>query len=411
MPTIAPGEDWAAKVAANPNGTVFGILGDAANPHLGATCIPKPGNQFLADTPWIPGSTAHPVLDGQGVTVYAINGGTAAQPADVVVRGLEVKNYNSPAQQAAVRAGDGGNNQTTGFIADGLYIHDCANIGFRIGHGTRLLGGRFSFNTRLGIGGVGDYAIVRGTTTLGKYRPIEIDNNDPTNADIGFESGGSKFVKTTGLLVEDFWVHHNQGNGLWCDINNQSFTFRNGLTEDNLNNGISSEISYEGLYERITSRRNGFNATPGPAGSAGLAVHHSGGQGFEIRYCFLDCCALGVGLTQSQRGAGAGEPDGPFPYLTQNVYIHHNIIVMRPDSFGAIYAVDDSGTTMGPANAIFTSRNNRSNLNKLYLNQVAQPFGWMNAVRSLAAWQGFGHDLGSTVKEVLATFQAGDPYV
>lgn len=401
MPTISPGQSWQAAVDANPAGTVFTI---AAGTHTNATCVPKAGNEFNGPTVWPP--TA--VLNGSGTTVYAINGGTSAQPINVRVRYLEVTNYNSPVQQAPVRAGDGGNNNATGWIVDHLYSHHNANLGLRLGHAMQVLGGRYSFNTRLGIGGVGNNIVVGGPD-LNPLNRVEIDNNDPTNADTGFESGGTKFVLTNGLQVRNVWTHHNQGNGLWMDICNNNWLVEHVVSEDNLENGLSVEISYAGTFRYNICRRNGFKTPPvttWPA-VAGIGVHHSGGTGIEIYGNRLINNAFGIGLIQQQRGTAFGDPGGEIlgPYLTQNVSCHDNVIIMRPTSVGSAWVVQDFASSPD----IFT-RNNHFENNKYFTFAThTSPFAWSGGNRTFAAWQGFGHDDTGSRLEILARYEAGDP--
>src|SRR6188508_3423295 len=64
--SIAPGENWQAKVSANPDGTVFRI---ETGRHIQQAVIPRSGNQFIGDS--------GAIMDGQNHVDFAFSGGAA----------------------------------------------------------------------------------------------------------------------------------------------------------------------------------------------------------------------------------------------------------------------------------------------------------------------------------------------
>ena len=75
--------------------------------------------------------------------------------------------------------------------------------------------------------------------------------------DPGWEAGGTKFANSSGIVVRGNWVHHNEGNGLWTDIDNIGALYEGNLVEDNTGIGIFHEISYQAVIRGNTVRRNG----------------------------------------------------------------------------------------------------------------------------------------------------------
>ena len=134
-------------------------------------------------------------------------------------------------------------------------------------------------------------------------------NNYQLAAGLGFESGGTKFVKTNGLVLRNNFVHHNKGPGLWLDIGNSNFLIEGNTVEDQLQDGIFIEISYGGIIRLNTCRRNGLDDTR--AGSwpwgAGITIATSGGTGMEIYSNTLTANAHGISLVQQARGSNHGD--------------------------------------------------------------------------------------------------------
>jgi hypothetical protein len=419
MPTIAPGENWVTKVAAESDGAVFGIIGGT---HLGCVnCIPKPGMQFIADTPWRPGGTGHPILDGQTTAAYAIRNATSgAQPGDVVIKGLEARNYNPASQMGVIKLG--GHNSNEGMdntILENCYIHDSPNGGIRFGHRTKVLGCRVERMGQIGMVGLGNDLLIDGAMTYGVYRWTELINNNPTSTNIGFETGGCKFVgvgtdsvRVSGIICRHVRARLNKGNGIWMDVACDNYVVEDCETIDNLQNGVSTETSYSGIFRRIYSARNGLESPPTtwPA-LAGLGVHHSGGVGLEVYDNFLWGNAFGFGWIQQERtGSPGGEPLGP--YHLKNVYTHDNIVVLQTghptgNSVRAASVNQDVGD-----NTIFTDRNLRFERNRYFVPaSITTPFDWLNSPRAFAAWKDtYGNDVQGTFNSpaMLAGFRPGD---
>lgn len=433
MPTIAPGDNWQAAINANPNGTVFGILGDPGDPHLGtnAAHIPKPGNQFIADTKWVPGSTAHPVIDGQSTTgldgtqYFTQHAASGTQPDNVVYDGLEIKRFRAAAQQGVIKAGDGASRITTGWILRDLYIHDSYHLGIRTGNGMQILGSaqfygpgarRFLIDNikavgsegnpgALGMGGTGDNIIVKG---------VEVANTNPGHlGSLDFETGGTKFVRTSNLEFAYNYTHDNYGPGWWADICNVGYNVHDNWAEREWRNAYTAEISYGGHIHHNGAFLCGLSDTRSSGWNGAIFLSSSGGDGIEVNDNWLYGNRDGLVAWQSPRGAAFGDPaESDGPYLTQNVYFHDNVDIAPPGLVDSLWhlsgALDDSGSSMGPVDAIFNTRNNVWDANTYVLPHASPSgFAWDNAERTWAAFQAFGQEANGRRLLSLGKYRGG----
>jgi hypothetical protein len=371
---ILPGQSIQAAVNANAAGATFLIK---AGRHLRQSVLPKNGNTFRCEVGTI--------LDGELATPYAFTR-SGPDPDDVRVVGCIIQNYVPAAQMGAILAGGSGSSDgTSGWIIDSTEVRNNANLGIRLGHRMKVRWSNVHHNGTLGIGGIGDDILVEST---------EIAFNNPSGAGLGFESGGTKFVKTNRLIVRNNWVHDNRGPGLWADIANRDFLFENNLVEDQLQDGIVIEISYGGIIRNNVCRRNGLGDSRRfnwPWG-AGIGIHSSGGPGIELYGNRLEGNAYGVSLIQQPRGTNHSDPGGVDPEMyVQNINVHDNDIILLTGSLGASQGVDDSGT-----NGLFNGRNTVFARNAYSLNGVAYPFAWSNSYRTRPQWQGYGFDNAGT---------------
>ena len=379
---ISPGQSIQALVNANPAGTTFLMK---TGRHVRQSVVPKTGNTFRCE----PGA----ILDGENATAYAFQIGPAAPyPDNVRVVGCRITRYTPPFQYAAIRgSGDTEASSGTGWVIDSNEVDHNSQVGIRIGNRMKVRFNNVHDNGTFGISGPGDDVLVEQNQITA--------NGDPAHVR---ESGGTKFVRTHGLIVRGNTVRRNHGPGLWADIANDGFLFENNTVEDQYNEGIAIEISYGGIIRNNTIRRNGLDdprATGWPWG-AGITIAASGGSGIEIYGNLLEGNAHGIALIQQARGTNHPDPAGVDPEMyVQNVNAHHNTITLQtvsghrhPGSLGASLGVDDTGR----ANNLYSGRNIRFDYNTYRLNGVAYPFAWSNGYRTRAQWRGYGQDVHST---------------
>jgi uncharacterized protein YjdB len=368
---ILPGQSIQAQVNANPAGTTF-IL--KSGTHVRQDVVPKDGDVFLGE--------AGTVLDGQNATAFAFRGWNGSRWINsVTVRNLKIVNYTPPAQNGAIWGGDDLTGSTDAWILDSLDVSYSTNLGVRVGNHMSVLRSVLHHNGTINIGGVGRGVLVDGIES--SY------GNNGCLKDPGFESGGSKFVMTDSLVVRNSFFHHNCGVGLWLDINNKNYVLESNRVEDNVREGICTEISFNGIVRNNAVARNGWPTDPYRANGwlwdAGIGIHES--NGVEVYGNTLTENFNGIAVVQQRRDATTGDVYAPTGgYFAQNIYVHDNTVYQR--NGGVSGAANDLGDT-----ATFLSRNNRWAKNKYYLGTNGRPFAWMNGVRTTTEWSTYNQDV------------------
>lgn len=386
--TVNPGSSIQAAVDANPAGTAFLLK---TGTHVQQQVIPKTGNYFRGE--------AGTVLDGQNTTPFAFKGYTgSAWVNNVTISNVGIINYAPPSQNGAIWGGDDVANATSGWVLDALEVSYCSYYGIRIGNSMQVLQSSVHHNGTLGIGGIGTNVIVDGlSATYNNY----LLANDP-----GFEAGGSKFVRTDGLIVRNSTFSNNGGPGLWLDINNINYTLATNTVLDNVREGILTEISYAGVIRNNTVRRNGNTTDPYRTQNwlwdAGIGVHAS--SDVEIYGNTVTDNFNGIVAIQQARGAAYGDPAEAYgPYVVQNLYVHDNTIKQNTAmaaglTNAAAGIVEDNGDT-----TVFTTRNNRYRNNTYTLLPLGggqspgfEWQGWLNDTQ----WKALGQDTTGTFTRV-----------
>jgi hypothetical protein len=353
---IYPGQGIQATVNAYPEGTAFLIK---AGTHVGQTVVPKSGNTFLGE----PGA----VLDGGGAR-FAFYG----KASNVSIKGLTITNYNNDVQLGAVKAGGHDTGEATfGWVVEGNEIAYNTG-GIRIGSTMVVRGNNIHHNRQIGIAGIGEGTLIEGNT---------IAYNNPSHEfNQAWEAGGTKFVKTRDLVVRNNHVHHNNGPGLWTDIDSINTLYEGNLVQDNEGPGINHEISYEAVIRYNTVERNGFGRS-GWLWGAGIQVSSS--RGAEIYGNTVAGNRNGIAGAQQSRGSGTYGP-----HEISNLYVHDNLVVLGDGGTGLVQDIGDP--------SYFTSRNNRFERNTYQLGSLAKPFAWQDGWQSFQQWQGFGQDQGGS---------------
>lgn len=371
-----------AKINAQPPGTRFLFTSETFS---NLTIIPRDGDTYHGS----PGT----ILNGGGITQFAFRGHNGSSWVnDVTVENLRVTNYKPPAQNGALWLGnDRLPDCTNNWILYRLEVDNNINFAVRIGSGTKVFNSHLHHNSTLNIGGVGSDVLID---------TCEINHGNASLAnDPGFESGGTKFVKTLRLTVQNSNIHDNGGPGLWMDINNIDYDLKNNTVSANAREGIVTEISAGGIIHGNTITGNGTGDPFRPQGylwNAGIGVHAS--RDVEIYNNILSGNFNGIVAIQQNRGAANGDPPEEFgPYIVINMDVHDNTVTQNvPQAGGLLNLAGGAACDFGD-NSIFTSRNNLWTNNTYFLqNPAFQAFAWNNATRTPAAWQGFGHDLTGT---------------
>jgi parallel beta-helix repeat protein len=154
------------------------------------------------------------------------------------------------------------------------------------GNDYSIQGGRFDYNGQYGLTGTGDRGLIDG---------VESDHNDQlhfgTSLKPGacWDSGESKWVKTTGLVVRNANVHDGFCNGFWFDLGNRNITVTDSNFTGNFGFGLIQETSHGAHLSGNTFSGNRY---------FGLGIVSS--SGVEARFNTFS----GSGLLIQQQGRG-----------------------------------------------------------------------------------------------------------
>jgi parallel beta-helix repeat protein len=226
---------------------------------------------------------------GRQVEVSVLPHAFSGSATGVEIQGLVIEKYATPAQQGAVQG-----NSTSGWTVVDSEIRLNHGIGLRTGSGMRVLRNRIHHNGQMGFGGSGNGVLIEGN---------EIHDNNTMRFDPAWEAGGSKMVRTDGLVLRANYSHHNHGHGLWTDIDNINTLYEGNRVEDNTRSGIFHEISYRAVIRGNTARRNGATGAQWVDG-AGILVNSS--RDVEIAGNTVEDNLNGIAAVQSgERGRTA----------------------------------------------------------------------------------------------------------
>jgi parallel beta-helix repeat protein len=196
---------------------------------------------------------------GSEVELSVVPHAFGGQAENVIIEGLVIEKYASPAQRGAINAG-------RAWTLVGNEI--------RFNHGAALYPGSdsvvtdnyFHHNGQIAIDGGGANSV---------YERNEIAYNNLGDFSFEWGAGGVKFVHTTNLVLRDNYVHHNHGPGLWIDGYNVDTLFEGNRVIDNFDAGIKIEISGAATVRDNEVVGNGFGNADPPRG-AGIIIRESG---------------------------------------------------------------------------------------------------------------------------------------
>ena len=344
---VSPGQSIQAVVDANPKGTTFYLL---AGTHKAQSIKPRNGDKFIGE----PGA----ILDGRGDVEYAFK----STASNVLIQNLTIENYATPVQRGAVAGGG------TGWTVRDNEIHHNWGAGIDFGSGYRVINNNVHHNRQIGIKGHGTGVLVEGNEIA--------FNNYRDDYAMGGEAGGTKFLKTTNLVVRGNYVHDNHGHGLWTDHNNIGTLYENNVVINNHGAGIFHEISYDAVIRNNRIEGNAFKHS-----KAGIKIVSS--SNVEIYGNTLKNNNGGVFVGQNNRGSGS---HGTFEI--KNLWVHDNTITFSSGFHG--FRVNDGG------DVYYNNKNNRFDRNNYNVHN-SEPFFWMGDRRSAEEWKSFGQDPNGTI--------------
>jgi hypothetical protein len=211
------------------------------------------------------------------VTERAFYGSTSyTSRAAVRIQNLTIEKFTPQLQNSMCDA-----LESEYWVAENCKFHLCYARGVTIGgSGGQTLGCQIVDNGQLGISGSG----TSGTWTwAGGGHNLLVEGNEIarngewSGTSATWEAGGSKWANTTNLVIRRNWAHNNYlYAALWADINNTYTLYERNLVEDNYNDGIFHEISFDAVIRYNVCRRNGWLEQSGDvSASAGIRISTS----------------------------------------------------------------------------------------------------------------------------------------
>jgi hypothetical protein len=224
---VAHGDNLTSVAASKPAGTTFCI--DVGTHKVSAAVKVQSGDRFIGvsdDATFVATDSAPFVFDASGSNGARITG--------IDISGATGNEACRPKCGRGIWPGD---NTTVSHVS----LHDNANQG---------------------IGGAGPGLLIEDS---------EIYRNG-SEAFVGCCGGGVK--SGTSYTIRDSFVHHNIGNGIWCDVTCPRFVVENNVVRDNSRNGIryehgihvSAEVASKGsalIVGNLVTGSNTSRNTPG----------------------------------------------------------------------------------------------------------------------------------------------------
>ena len=319
---------------------------------------------------------------GKRVELSSLRYAFRSTAKNVTIKNLTIEKYACPAQSGAIEM-----NTTNGgginLIVESCNIRFNHGVGVKLFDGSKLKNSRIQRNGQLGISAIGADILVESN---------QIDYNNYAGFSSVWEAGGTKFVKTTDLIVRGNNSHHNKGPGLWTSTDNIHTLYENNVVEDNEGEGIFHVVSYDATIRNNQVRRNGY-LNPRWGFGAGILILSS--PNVEIYGNVVENNARSITLVMQNRGSGAYGL-----HEVKNVRVHDNRIVTEdyystlqgrtyPRAEMYVGLFQDVGNT-----AYFTSKGNAF-YNNTYSSTTSSIWGWQNTMNSWSPWKnlrpGWGH--------------------
>lgn len=244
-----------------------------------------------------------------------------AGPAhNVTIRNLTVEKYATGAQRGAIDGRQGAHWSLTD-----LTVVDNHGEGVHLGNGMRIVGGSFSRNGQLGIGGYedrhdSDLINAHNALILG----VEVAGNNYAGYYSGWHAGGIKILSWDNVTIRDAFVHDNAGPGIWFDTDVKNAVVEHSMIADNRGAGVIYETSFGGTLSHNLIVRNRPEADFW-VWNANIQIQSSQGVEVSRNVVVVDAASgNGIGVIHQARGKGFvyGPPIGAYSQVHGNVVVH-----------------------------------------------------------------------------------------
>lgn len=305
--------------------------------------------------------------NGHLVETSVSNYGFRRNADHVTIRNLTVEKVANQAQHGAIHGMD-----TDGWLIEDVTVQFNHGGGIRTGDNMTVINSRVLTNGQIGIVGNGVNVLIESN---------EIAYNNYAGYISEWEGGGTKFVDTVNLVVRNNYVHHNDGPGLWTDIDNIHTLYEGNLAAYNERIGIYHEISFDVTIRNNVSMFNGLNYDNWLWGSQILISTSGNADVYGNEVVVSANTGNGIGVVHQYRGSrNYGEWTG------YNNYIHDNTIIYLGDA-------GDSGVVADYNSDVFWSMHgNHFDYNTYYVADNRTRWHWGNRDVSFAVFQDHGQE-------------------
>lgn len=310
------------------------FIDDAPMLHVGSRSAVGPGRWFFdydADEIVIGDDPTGRTVE-TSVTPRAF-GGTAS---GVVIQALTIEKYAAPIQAAAVDAEFG-----PGWTIRNTVLRLNHGVGVNAGNGSRILDNRILDNGHAGFSGSGTDFLIAGN---------EIARNGYAGVDFHWEGGGGKVTESGGGgIIRGNCVHDNVGAGIWADIDVHRLVIEDNLVFGNADNGITYEISYDGV---IRNNRVADNGQRGQGWFWGAQILISSAQGVKVYGNDVDVPG-GYGNAVTV----VSQDRAPYTPAVGNEIFDNRIVIRNANArVGAVTDVDADNAVVAAGNRLYGNR-------------------------------------------------------
>jgi parallel beta-helix repeat protein len=314
--------------------------------------------------------------------------------SNVVINGLQFQDCANVAQSsnAAVQV-NGGQNVTV----ENVTVQYAAGAGIGLSTSNTLVKNcHFNHNGQEGIASSAstNLSIIDCETAYNNTLPSK-------QYDVLWEAGATKFVESTGVIVDGLVSHDNYGDGLWFDYENTGAIIRNCVISNNYGYGIHYEVSYTATIYNNLIFNNHFHYN-----------YQSGVDGYGIFLSSSIGCVVYNNTIVGNDSVGfvsSGQLRGYFfSYANEffnNIVVSSGPAVLIGDVSAATATNVPAGTTLSYPYAYSQSDYN------IYYNAADNP---NNAIAgyytTLAAWQAAGLDTHSQFTNPLFANQSDNQF-